>query len=61
MWVASQAMNISRTAKSAKKRTGHTEQPAPRKTRIDPYPLLGIALVILLAVLTYGGLLLFLL
>lgn len=31
-------------------------QQAPRKQRIDPYPLLGILLVFLTAALAYGSL-----
>jgi len=45
-------MNISRPAQEARKRIKQGQ----RKSRLDPYPLLGIALVILLALLTYGGL-----
>ena len=50
------SMNITRPAQEARKRAKHGQ----RKSRLDLYPMLGIVLVILLALLTYGGLFLFL-
>lgn len=49
-------MNITRAAQEARKHARHGQ----RKSRLDLYPLLGIVLVILFALLTYGGLFLFL-
>lgn len=49
-------MNIIRHIHEAEKRVRHKKA----KSRINPYPLLGVVLVILLALLTYGGLFLFL-
>ena len=50
-------MNVIRPAQESRKRVKHGQ---PRKSRFNLYPLLGIVLVILLALLTYGGLFLFL-
>lgn len=51
-------MNIIRQVQEADKRV--RQKKAKAKTRVNLYPLLGIVLAIVLAVLTYGGLFLFL-
>jgi hypothetical protein len=47
------AMNPSKRAEEADDHAGRVE---PVKSRFDVYPLLGILLAIVLAVLAYGGL-----